>query len=356
MDYAARRESCDWELPLREGHIFEMLIPEAQTNRNWGRMLAAKAHGEIADRKYGDAVRTFQTGLALARHTAQGQTLIHGLVGTAIAGLMTNQIEQFVQQPDAPNLYWSLAMLPRPLIDYRAAFVCEMNSIVLQFTELQDLETKKLSKEQWNELLGRFLQDFGRFGAMLNDSGGANPLTTALNMVQGYSRAQQYLIDHGRKKTEVEAMPNAQVILLYTMNLYEELRDDQFKVMFLPYPECKAQLDRFDATLRDRCRQEIIPMASQLLPAISSVKQAETRMTWIIARLRIFEALRIYAAAHDGQLPEQLSDIHEAPIPVNPFDDKPFTYHRDGNRALLGSESGPRNLPWRYEITMAKTK
>ena len=59
----------------------------------------------------------------------------------------------------------------------------------------------------------------------------------------------------------------------------------------------------------------------------------------IIARLRIFEALRIYAAAHDGQLPEKLSDIHEVPIPVNPYDDKPFTYHRDGNRAMLGSDT-----------------
>ena len=94
-------------------------------------------------------------------------------------------------------------------------------------------------------------------------------------------------------------------------------------------------------------------MASLLLPALKSVKQSETRMLWIIARLRIFEALRIYAAAHDGQLPERLGDIREVPIPVNPFDDQPFTYHRDGNRAMLGVENGPPNLPWRYEVTMA---
>ena len=101
MDYAARFDSCDWELPLREGRVIEMLLPELQMNRTWGHLLAAKAHGEIVEKKYSDAVRTFQTGLALARHHAQGQTLIHGLVGTAIASQMTNQMELFIQQPGA---------------------------------------------------------------------------------------------------------------------------------------------------------------------------------------------------------------------------------------------------------------
>ncbi len=355
MDYAARFESCDWELPLHQGHVFEMLVPEAQVNRNWGRLLAAKAHGEIIDKKYGDAVRTFQTGLALARHTAQGQTLVHGLVGTAVAAQTTSQIELFIQQPDAPNLYWSLAMLPRALIDYRPGYECEMNNVVLSFTYLQDLEKKNLGKEQWDELLGKLIRDYEYLGGIgiTGGSGNASRMLIALNMVQGYSRAQQYLIDHGRKKAEVEAMPQAQVVLLYTMSLYEELRDDQFKAIFLPYPESKSQLERLDATLRDRGRQELIPLASLVLPALKSVKEAETRMPWIIARLRIFEALRIYAAAHDGQLPARLDDIREVPIPLNPFEDKPFTYQRDGARAMLSSESGPRNMPWRYEITMA---
>ena len=55
-------------------------------------------------------------------------------------------------------------------------------------------------------------------------------------------------------------------------------------------------------------------------------------------RLRIFEALRIYAAAHDGHLPQQLADIHEVPIPLNPYNDKPFDYSRDGDRAFLTQE------------------
>ena len=69
---------------------------------------------------YDDAVRTLQCGYAEARHVAQSPTLVSGLVGVTIAGMMSYQVQQFIQQPDAPNLYWALSTLPRPLVDMPA--------------------------------------------------------------------------------------------------------------------------------------------------------------------------------------------------------------------------------------------
>ena len=43
--------------------------------------------------------------------------LISGLLAVAISGVMARQIEQFVQRPDAPNLYTALNTLPQPFID-----------------------------------------------------------------------------------------------------------------------------------------------------------------------------------------------------------------------------------------------
>ena len=68
LDRAARRESVDWELPIREQEFFSILLPELQQLRNFGRMLAVKARVEIADGKYDDALHTLQTGYGLARH------------------------------------------------------------------------------------------------------------------------------------------------------------------------------------------------------------------------------------------------------------------------------------------------
>ncbi len=100
--------------------------------------------------------------------------------------------------------------------------------------------------------------------------------------------------------------------------------------------------------------REVIPIAALLLPAMQAAKGAETRINWHVAQLRVLEALRLYAAAH-GRLPDRLSEITEVPIPANPYDGKPFTYRRDGDKADLGcEEAGPRGLPWRLEIRLGR--
>jgi hypothetical protein len=353
MERAARFESCDWELPIREGGVIEMLIPEVQQTRAFGRMLSAKARLEIAEGKYDQAVRTLQTGFALARDVAKGPTLIHALVGTAIASLMTDRVREMIQQPDCPDLYWALSTLPRPLVDFRPGFDAESYMLYLEIPDLKDIDKKELPPEQWRQLLLKLVGALRRWG-----SGGFAHEADALVMtglsLQGYPQAKQYLVEHGRSAAEVEAMPVAQVIVLYTVHVYDELRDDQFKWLFLPYGEASKGMERAERSLKEAIvtGREIIPVASMLLPAVQKCKQAETRINWRVAQLRVLEALRMYTAAH-GRLPDRLSEITDLPIPVNPYDGKPFTYRRDGVKADLGCESGPVGLPWRFEITLA---
>ena len=283
---------------------------------------------------------------------AKGPFLVHGLVGSAIAGMMTDRVREMIQQPDCPNLYWALSTLPRPLVDYRPGFDAESNTLCLEMPELQDLDKKQLSPEQWRELLMKLVGIIRQWG------GGGFPtkddalVTTGLAL-QGYSQAKQYLVEHGRSASEVEAMPVAQVIVLYTLNVFDELGDDQFRWLFLPYAEGRKGMDQAARSLKDAiaARREIIPVAAMLLPAVGAAKQAETRIPWRVAQLRVLEALRMYAAAH-GQLPEKLGEITEVPIPINPYDGKPFTYRRDADKAELGCEAGPVNLPWRLDITL----
>jgi hypothetical protein len=348
---AARYESCDWQLPMHEGNAFSILIPELQQLRTFARLLAAKAHLEIAEGKYDQAVETLQTGFALARDAAKGPTLIHALVGNACAGLMSEQVEKLAQRPDAPNLYWALSALPQPLIDFRPGFDAENNGLFLEFPELRDVDKKDLAPQEWTKMLDKTLHGLTGLGF-----GGEIPAqvpAVALSL-QGYPVAKQYLIENGRPAAEVEAMPVAKVILIYTVQRYQELHDETFKAIFLPYAEGNKSLLEGEKTLKISVgrHEEVIPLAAMLLPAIIKTKTAETRMQWTIARLRIFEALRIYAAGHDGKLPDKLEDITEVPVPRNPFDDKPFFYHCDGNHAVLDCADGPPGVPWRYEITM----
>jgi hypothetical protein len=77
-----------------------------------------------------------------------------------------------------------------------------------------------------------------------------------------------------------------------------------------------------------------------------------------IALLRHVEALRLYAAEHDGKLPDKLSDI-DVPLPDDPVTGKPFAYKVEEGTAHLrgspprGEEKNPAyNV--HYEITLRK--
>ena len=120
-------------------------------------------------------------------------------------------------------------------------------------------------------------------------------------------------------------MPVCQAVLIAALRQYEEIQDEMFKWMYLPYPEAIAGMKKADAKMRElfRSGQEIIPLASLLLPAISAAKVPKPDRSGTSPSSAIFEAIRLYAAAHDGQLPEKLSDITDVPVPLDPV-------HRNG--------------------------
>ena len=168
LDMGARCESCDWALPIREYDYDQILLPEIQASRSLARILAARAKLQLADGKYDEAIRTLQTGYALGRHVAHGPFFIQCLVGDAIVNVMSYPLESFVQQPGAPNLYWALASLPRPMVDYRLALEGELTKAYLAHPELRDLESKRYPPQQWQELLRQTADRWAywtRFGA-----------------------------------------------------------------------------------------------------------------------------------------------------------------------------------------------
>ena len=53
------------------------------------------------------------------------------------------------------------------------------------------------------------------------------------------------------------------------------------------------------------------------------------------------EAIRLYAAGHDGSLPPSLEAITEAPVPIDPATGKSFDYKVDGSTATLTAPAPP---------------
>lgn len=361
VDRAARREHVDWgmaERLRREG--FGLLMPDVQSLRQIGTLLAVRARLEIAEGRYDKAVSTLQTGLALAHHVGDSVTLIQELVGIAIAQLMIFRVEEMIQQPDAPNLYWALTDLPRPFFDLRKALQGEKIGMYASLPELRSLETTRLTPEQQQKLLQAV---GGGVDAVLwgQTPKWSNRLIGTTLVLRAYPEAKKSLIAEGRKPEEVEALPALQVVLIHSLHQYQRLLDDVFKWSSLPYWEARPRLQQAEKQIRmTRNRLEGMPFID-FLPAIQKVVVAPVRLQRRIAALRCVEAIRLYAAAHDGKLPATLDAISDVSIPIDPMTGKAFTYRVSGERATLsapvppGEQARPYNT-LNYELTFRRKR
>jgi hypothetical protein len=348
LDKAARCDYCEWGIRerLRKSGI-AALLPELQPMRECATLLAIKARLEMAEGHSDKALATLRTGLALGRHTGNTETLIAYLVGVAITSIMEQQLDQFVSLPDAPNLYYALSDLPAPFIDMRKSLESERLFIVGTFPGLgeaaENLDAGNLSDEDLKTCM-KLLK-----GLSNENFGYAGRLYLGWNILQKHEIAKKALIDAGRPRDKVEAMPHLQVALLHALLEYDAALDNLFVAAKRPYWESSnADLDVNMRYLKDRWKyydNAAIPLVPLILPAVQKVTFARVRMDRKIALLRTIEAIRLYAAAHDGKLPRTLATIKEVPLPLDPATGKNFEYELNGVVAKLRAPTPAKQSP-----------
>lgn len=324
IELGARCRDCDWGLDDR-GEGTQLLLPEIQSIRGLSPLVALKARLAMADGRLDAALHALQTGFQLARHSSQGAAFIQSLVGVAVATQMLREVEVFIQTPGAPNLYWALAELPRPLIDLTRAAQFERGLLLREFPELRDLENSTRTPEQIKRDLETGLLRLMR--SQSNSSEWENRLALTALSVKLYPEAKAALLAQGYRAGQVESMPVLQVVLLHTMRQFETLRDDLFKWFSVPYWQAAGPMAKVDDAMRDATRRmEGMPFVYYLLPAIQRVYQVNTRVDRHVAALQCVELIRQHAAEHDGRLPSRLADATAAPAPSDPMTGQAFDY------------------------------
>ena len=353
----SRRTHCDWGLPIWEtDNPYEIVLPELQESRSLARLIALKARLEIAEGHFDAAIHWLAVGFALARNVADQPTLVGGLVGMAIAGVMLDAVEAILELPDAPNFYWALTALPAPLVDLRDALEMESMAMYLMFPLFDQVKTTDYTPAQWEALFDEE-EVLARFASLL--PAGQEDLPTKKKELQdrfdeAHPIAKRELVARGYSQEEVDRMPSSQAVVLYTSLRFDELRDAMFKWFHVPYWQVREGVERAQKEIEESGKLEAIPLAAVLLPAVANCKVAMARTERRVAALRAVEAIRLYAASHDGKLPESLSEITEVPIPANPFTGQPFAYRLDGDTAVLEAGGGPEYTPPRvYRLKLA---
>jgi hypothetical protein len=351
-DYAARLMTPDWQVLLqlkREGP--KLLLPDIQQLRELASALKVRFRAQIAARQYDDAVVTAQTLFALSRHLGQHPSHIGNLVGIAIAVLATGPLEEMVQQPGAPNLYWALTDLPDPLVSLRMGSGEEWVMADWIFAGLDDRDP--VPEGQLEKVMGRIdelakIQDL----PVLDAPAWLKERARDEDFVSG---CRKRLAESGLAGERLKALPALQVVLLDQRREYNVRLAEMMKWLHLPYWQGEAG---FQAAAADNSRATTPAGKIQVVRILTIVRKARGRLQQRLGMLRHVEALRMYAAEHDGKLPAHLTDI-PVPLPVDPFTGKAFLYESDGKTAVVrGSppkgEEKTAAYNIRYKVTIEK--
>lgn len=351
VELGARREFCDWGFQHRD-EGFTLILSDIQETRTLARLVVLKARLELAEGRHESAFHWLQTGFALARHVGQGNIFIQSLVSAAITSQLADPLEELIQSPGAPNLYWALANRPRPFLDLTDASEGERYVLEKEFPRLKDLDSGPWSMEEARAFADEMKQKYamltGEWAAAASPTGrpemkdlGEHLLFTTI-VARAYPAAKRELIAEGRPASLVEAMPAIQAVALVSYRHYQEVRDEIFKWTGLPFSQGWQGLEKADVHPRlgwEKLKSGI-PFV-MILPAIRSVFVVPVRVDRRLDVVQAIEAIRLFAASHDGKLPPNLDAITEAPVPVDPATGKPFDYRASGETATLSAPPPP---------------
>jgi hypothetical protein len=356
-DWAARLDKPDWQIMLnlkRDG--VNTLLPDVQQMRILANALKVRFRAEVALGRFDLAVRTAKTMFALARHLGEHPTFIGDLVGIAVANMAIGPLEEMIEQPGCPNLYWALTNLPRPLVRLDIGAEGERTWVLAHFHDLPD--NVPMSEDQ----VKRFIAETDPL-LHLNEGKGDEQvkglrawLDERNKNEELLSAARRRLVEVGLPDERVKGFPADQVLLLDQERQYEVRRDDLLKLLNVPLWQVEALSGEVKGGANPQKRAET-PLF-YLEPATDKVRRAQGRLEQRMALLRQVEALRLYAADHDGKLPAKLADC-PVPLPDDPFTGKPFRYEVAGNTAHLrgtpppGLEKDPV-FNVHYEVTIQK--
>jgi hypothetical protein len=138
-DWAARLDNPDWQiLPKLKSDGVRVLLPDVQQLRTLGRALKVRLRAEVALGRFDKAIRTAATMFALARHLGDHPTFIANVVGIATASSTIEPLEEMLEKPGCPNLYWALASLPTPFISLEKGRQGERLMLLAEFRDLDD--------------------------------------------------------------------------------------------------------------------------------------------------------------------------------------------------------------------------
>src|SRR5205823_6598191 len=151
-------------------------------------------------------------------------TLIGDLVGIAIAVVAIAPLEEMLEQPGCPNLFWALTNLPNPFVSLEGGMQGERVLIQSEFRELD--ESAPMSADRLKKLIVHIDKIRAMDDKPIDSDRTTRAWLNARNRDEALLRAARArLVEAGFPEEPLLRFPPDQVILLDEKREYEARRD-----------------------------------------------------------------------------------------------------------------------------------
>jgi hypothetical protein len=334
LQRAAYRKTADWQFPIGERPLGDILLPDVQGGRFIaGYGLSVWIRQRLAEGNLARARQGILVGLAVSRHYGRTPFVITQLVCAAIDSTLLARVAELVSQPNSPNLYWALTQLPRPLIDLRPSIELQQRFLQMTIPGLDDLSQIR-TETDWNRralAVIHFFRESDDAARLQRDGNGR-----AFEQVVKLARAELPAWTEGGEK-RVAAMSDGEAAARWLIDVNDDLSSEATAIMSLDPPLAIPRLEALQKRVSEFCAALGVPKSTLVIVSVNSYFSTH-RIEREIDALRVVEAVRNYAAAHHSQLPDTLEKINEVPVPNDPFTGKPFHYELKDGVVTLSAE------------------
>lgn len=370
VDKAARRDSAVWDDDWPDPEMGAKPLAYRGDLLHAANLLGFRARYQVSQRDWAAASYTLQTSFSMARQYGSAPMLIHAIQGSKFAEDALGQgVTEWIQRGDSPNLYWALTNLPQPFVGLSPAARSERMPVGQTLLD-RAYRGEELPREQWGQVVPEMIGSLQMISPPYKRDPTEMEAQARRTIASTYPRATQYLISAGIPKEKVDAMAPDQAVGTYFCQEARATSDELWKSWGLPYPQAQEQMLRswrglgadqpplVDNPLFQTSQVWRTGPAQQsdyTVPSLLRWRYVLSKVDRQIAMLRTIEALRDYAARHDGHPPARLDLITDLPVPPDPITGKPFDYAVTVQTVQLEALTPwwPRT-GWRFELTFAK--
>jgi hypothetical protein len=351
LDVAGRRETCDWDPPMRERGSLTLLPQLQHLAHGITNTMKVRALRQMEQGKLDDALATLRLGYEASDKVGREPILVSALVSNAMTTRLNDVLARLMTHPSSPNLYWALSTFPPRRSILRRAWDQEYGWLYMCSPNLNKARLgQELSADQWRRILIDDMVPFYQTYENYRPTG-VRPHPHPINDAppQTLRAAQQlYAQTHHISPEQAATVDRAIVLGSYYLREYQALADEVGKLRGLPYPEVIARSRELTSKLaqarKEQASNPLLELVENLQRAVSTFARSDRQL----AALTAVEAIRSYAAANGGALPKRLEDVTETPVPENPATGRPFEYRVENETATLSDTQS--DVPMTYTI------